>query len=104
MSSREIAELTGKRHDHVMADIRNMFDAIGIQSPEFLGDYKDERGRTYPMFNLPKDLTLTLVSGIGTITQDSEGRFSPTHVTYFLFLSYRPDFYSCLKAHRMPFP
>ena len=29
MSSREIAELTGKQHKNVMADIRNMLDEIG---------------------------------------------------------------------------
>ena len=41
MSSREIAELCGKRHDNVMTDIRNMLELLKIQSPEFLGDYKD---------------------------------------------------------------
>lgn len=58
-----------------MTDIRNMFDAIGIQSPEFLGDYKDDRGRTYPMFNLPKDLTLTLVSALSS----SKSVFNPKY-------------------------
>lgn len=63
MSSREIAKLTGKRHDNVMSDIRIMFESLDIQSPEFLGDYKDSKGRTYPQFNLPKRETLILVSG-----------------------------------------
>ena len=58
MSSREIAELCGKRHDNVMTDIRNMLELLKIQSPEFLGDYKDDKGRTYPCFNLPKRETL----------------------------------------------
>ena len=61
MSSREIAELCGKRHDNVMTDIRNMLELLKIQSPEFLGDYKDDKGRTYPCFNLPKRETLILV-------------------------------------------
>lgn len=63
MSSREIAKLTGKRHDHVLADCRKMLEALNLQSPDFLGDYKDERGRTYQEFWLDQDLTLTLMTG-----------------------------------------
>lgn len=63
MSSLQIAKLTGKRHDNVMADIKNMLEQLNIQSPEFLGDYKDSRGRTYPCYNLNEELTLTLTSG-----------------------------------------
>lgn len=63
MSSREIAKLTGKEHRNVMADIRTMLDSINIQSAEFLADYKDSKGRTYPCFNLPKRETLILISG-----------------------------------------
>ena len=39
MSSREIAELTGKRHDNVMVDIVKMFKDLGDEggSPEFAG-------------------------------------------------------------------
>jgi phage regulator Rha-like protein len=61
MSSREIAELTGKRHDNVMADIRTML--VEIQSPEILGDYKDSRGRTQPCILLNKDESMCLVAG-----------------------------------------
>ena len=39
MSSREIAELTGKRHDHVMRDIRNMLAELKITDPSFGGSY-----------------------------------------------------------------
>jgi phage regulator Rha-like protein len=63
MTSREIAELTGKRHDHVMTDIRKMLDELGLSSPDFSGEYKDSTGRTLPCFNLPKRETLILVSG-----------------------------------------
>ena len=69
MSSREIAELCGKRHDNVMTDIRNMLELLKIQSPEFLGDYKDDKGRTYPCFNLPKRESLILVSGYDVVTR-----------------------------------
>lgn len=63
MSSREIAELTGKRHDHIMADIRKMLNDLGQTSPEFSGDLPDAYGRRQPIFNLPKRETLILVSG-----------------------------------------
>ncbi len=55
MTSREIAELTGKRHDHVMTDIRKMLSELGVSSPDFSGEYKDSTGRTLPCFNLPKE-------------------------------------------------
>lgn len=63
MSSREIAELTGKRHDNVLADIRKTLSELGLHAPDFSGTYRSERGNTYECFNLPKDLTLTLVAG-----------------------------------------
>lgn len=63
MSSREIAKLTGKRHDHVLTDCRKMFEALNLQSPDFTGDYKDDRGRTYQEYWLDQDLTLTLMTG-----------------------------------------
>ena len=61
MSSKEIAELTGKRHDHVLVDIRKMLSEIG--SPEKSGQYKDSTNRTLPMILLDKDEVLCLVSG-----------------------------------------
>lgn len=63
MSSREIAELTGKRHDHVMTDIRKMLSDLGLHAPDFSGTYTTERGNAYDCFNLPKRETLILVSG-----------------------------------------
>jgi len=63
MTSREIADYTGKLHYNVIADIRNMLEQLGMDSAQFWTQYKDTTGRTLPMFNLPKDLTLTLVSG-----------------------------------------
>ncbi|EFR9853000.1 Rha family transcriptional regulator [Salmonella enterica] len=63
MSSREIAKLTGKRHDNVMADCRKMFDSLNLQSPDFSGDYQDDRGRTYQEYWLDQDLTMTLMMG-----------------------------------------
>ena len=63
MSSREVAELTGKEHKHVLADIRNMCESLKIDSAEFSAQYKDTTGRSLPCFNLPKRETLILVSG-----------------------------------------
>lgn len=61
MSSREIAELTGKRHADVMRDIRNMLDEI--HSTQNCVQYKDSTGRSLPMLMLNKEETLCLVSG-----------------------------------------
>ncbi len=69
MSSREIAELCGKEHKNVMADIRSMCESLSIQSAEFSADYKDDKGRTYPCFNLPKRESLILVSGYDVMTR-----------------------------------
>ncbi|MFP1031868.1 Rha family transcriptional regulator [Acinetobacter baumannii] len=63
MSSKEIADMTGKEHYNVLADIRNMFEQLQIDSTEFSGQYKDSTGRTLPYFNLNKDLSICLVSG-----------------------------------------
>lgn len=63
MSSREIAELIGKRHDHLMVDIQKMLIDLELDAPSFSGSYKTEQGNTYPLFNLPKRETIILVSG-----------------------------------------
>ncbi len=63
MSSREIAELTGKDHANVMRDIRNMLDVLKKDAISFEGIYQDAYGRDKPCFNLDRELTMTLVSG-----------------------------------------
>lgn len=63
MSSREIAELTGKEHKDVMRDARTMLEQLGMTSAQFCAHLPDSYGRPQPVFNLPKDLTLTLVAG-----------------------------------------
>ena len=63
MTSREIAEITGKRHKHVLADIRKMLSELGLDANDFATKYKDSYGRMQPCFNLPKLETLTLVTG-----------------------------------------
>lgn len=65
MSSREIAELTGKRHDHVMRDIRDMLSQLHGEEalPKFGGSYVGQDNTSRPCFHLPKRETLILVSG-----------------------------------------
>lgn len=63
MSSLEIADLTGKQHKNVLADIRNMLDELKINSAEFSAQYKDVSGKSNLMYNLPKRETLILTSG-----------------------------------------
>lgn len=63
MSSREIAELTGKRHPNVRRDIRAMLESLKIDVSSFSRIYKDAAQRNQEEFNLPKRETLILVSG-----------------------------------------
>ena len=63
MSSLEISKLTGKRHDHVMTDIRNMLEELELATPQFSGVYKADNKQTYECFNLPKRECFILVSG-----------------------------------------
>lgn len=61
MSSREIAELTGKTHKNILADIRKQNKEL--QSAEISAHYKDSKGRTQVELMLNKENTLILVSG-----------------------------------------
>lgn len=66
MTSREIAELTGKEHKNVLADIRKMLEDLGRTSADFSADLPDAYGRPQPAYKLPKRETLILVSGYST--------------------------------------
>ncbi|WP_375618697.1 MULTISPECIES: phage antirepressor KilAC domain-containing protein [unclassified Bartonella] len=68
MSSREIAELCGKRHDNVMRDIKNilleLYDEKDIL--KFEGIFFDSMNRKKTEYLLPKRECLILVSGYST--------------------------------------
>ena len=64
MSTIEISELTGKDHGSiVMRGVRKMLKLLDIDDCKFAAMYKDKYNRDKPMYLLPKNLTLTLVSG-----------------------------------------
>lgn len=63
MTSREIAELTDKRHDHVKRDIENMLTKLEKDIPSFGGIYLDSMNREQTEYYLDRELTETLVTG-----------------------------------------
>lgn len=66
MSSREMATLTGKRHDNVARDIILMLNSLELDVLNFEGIYFDRMNRQQVEYLLDKDLTLTLVAGYNT--------------------------------------
>lgn len=63
MSSREIAELTEKRHADVMRDVRVMLADLEIGESKFAFTYTDSQNKDRPEFRLDRDLTETLLLG-----------------------------------------
>ena len=63
MSSRKIAELTGKQHKHVLADIEVMLYELGLDCCDFAVALPDSYGRLKPCFHLPYRECMILVTG-----------------------------------------
>lgn len=71
MSSLEIAEITGKRHDRVLKDTRKMLEELGLigvvkidASSSFVEtSYQNSQNKAQPMVILDKELTFTLIAG-----------------------------------------
>ena len=63
MSSREIAELTGKQPKHVNRDILLMFKELDLDRSSFGRIYLDGLNRKQTEYILDKELTFTLITG-----------------------------------------
>ena len=63
MSSREIAELTGKAHFNVLVDVRKMLSELGEDELKFQGIYRDSMNREQTEYLLDKETCLCLVAG-----------------------------------------
>jgi phage antirepressor YoqD-like protein len=52
MTSRDLAEITGKQHAHIMRDIRGEIDALGEVNESIFGlvDYTDAKGEKRPQY------------------------------------------------------
>jgi len=73
IGSREIAELTGKEHKHVMRDIRNMMEALSM-SPNLdsyckPSTYVGKDGRNYDQYELDRDTCMTLLLGYDAVAR-----------------------------------
>ncbi|MNJ56952.1 hypothetical protein PS712_05646 [Pseudomonas fluorescens] len=70
MSSLEISEVTGKRHDRVLKDARKMLEELGLlgvvktdASSFVVTSYQNGQNKAQPLVILDKELTFTLIAG-----------------------------------------
>ena len=70
MSSIEISELTGRRHDNIVRDIKNLLKQ-GVNALNFEEtSYQDKLNRQKPCFNLTKKGCLILASGYNAVLRE----------------------------------
>ena len=67
MTSREIAELTGKAHFNVLVDVRKMLSELGEDELKFQGIYRDSMNREQVEFHLDRELTEVLLTGYSAV-------------------------------------
>ncbi|WP_345887392.1 Rha family transcriptional regulator [Shewanella algae] len=67
MSSREIAELTGKQHQHIKRDIQSMCSQLGIDASSFGHTYLDNLNRQQTEYRLPRRECEILVCGYDVV-------------------------------------
>lgn len=64
MSTREIAGLCEKEHRHVLRDARKMLEVLGLDETGYVHIWTHpQNGQLYDELLLPRDLTMTLVTG-----------------------------------------
>jgi phage antirepressor YoqD-like protein len=88
MSSREIADLTGKNHFDVKRDIQNVLLQAEIDASKFAVIYRDSQNRSQSEYNLPKRECDLVVSGYSVKYrlaiidrwQELESQQSPSHI------------------------
>lgn len=59
MTSREIAELTGKNHADVLRDIRNMLEALDLGQSSFADSYFNSQNKEQPNGSIRKSNAYT---------------------------------------------
>lgn len=62
MTSLAIAEMAGKRHDHVMRDIERELESLGEVAPKFGAYYVASNGKRNPCYALPGEYLLFIAS------------------------------------------
>ena len=65
MSSKEVSELTGKLHSHVLRDIRSMIEQLdnpNLDGIDFITNFRKDNGQTESI-SLNHDLTMLLLTG-----------------------------------------
>jgi len=67
MTSREIADLTGKEHKNVTVDIRRMLDDLGEDALKFQRIYFDTMNRQQTEYHLDREHTECLITGYSAI-------------------------------------
>ncbi|MBR6285712.1 MAG: phage regulatory protein/antirepressor Ant [Bacteroidaceae bacterium] len=70
MTSLQIADVTGKRHDAVLRDIRNILSS-GAGAHNFVeASYSDKQGKSRPMYELTPKGCLILASGYDVVLRE----------------------------------
>jgi len=65
ITSRDITEITGKRHDNVLKDIRNLYAKLGLHRSNFTAEWTDSNNVVRTMYALPRKLGEQLLMGYG---------------------------------------